>query len=41
MDKNSSLSRKEQLLHPEWVGKHREMVQMIQETQEQGIEVFI
>lgn len=41
MDKASSLSLKEQELHPEWIGKYRELKQLVQETSEEGIEVFV
>lgn len=41
IDKNSSLSKQEQLQHPEWIGKYRELKQMIQETQEEGVVCFI
>lgn len=38
----SSLSVQEQLRHPDWVGKRRKMVQLIEETQQQvGGEVFV
>jgi hypothetical protein len=40
-DNKSSFSEQEQLEHPSWVGKWRELKQMVAETQEEGIEVFI
>ena len=41
VDYKSSLTIKEQIQHPEWVGKYRELKQVIQETSEEGIEVFV
>ena len=41
VDDKSSLSVEEQVKHPEWVGKYRELKQLVQETQEEGIEVFV
>ena len=33
IDKNSSLTLQEQVSHPDWVGKFRELKQIIAETQ--------
>lgn len=41
VDSNSSLSTEEQVKHPDWVGKYRELKQLVQETGEEGIEVFV
>ena len=41
LDKYSSLSHHEQRKHPEWIGKWRELSQLIQETQEEGVQCFI
>ena len=41
VDYKSSLTIKEQIQHPEWVGKYRELKQVIQETSEEWIEVFV
>lgn len=41
VDYKSSLTIKEQIQHPEWVGKYRELKQLVQETSEEGIEVFV
>lgn len=41
IDSNSSLSLKEQNKYPEWVGKYRELKQLVQETSEEGIEVLV
>lgn len=41
IDKNSLLTESEQIQHPEWVGKYRELKQLVQETSEEGIEVFV
>lgn len=41
VDHNSSLSVEEQVKHPDWVGKYRELKQLVQETSEEGIEVFV
>jgi hypothetical protein len=41
VDYKSSLSVEEQVKHPEWVGKYRELKQLVQETSEEGIEVFV
>lgn len=34
VDYKSSLTIKEQIQHPEWVGKYRELKQLVQETQQ-------
>ena len=41
VDDKSSLTQEEQIQHPEWVGKYRELKQLVQETSEEGIEVFV
>lgn len=41
MDLKSSLNSNKQIQHPEWVGKYRELKQLVQETSEEGIEVFV
>lgn len=41
IDKNSLLTESEQKKHPEWVGKYRELKQLVQETSEEGIKVFV
>lgn len=41
VDSNSSLSMEEQIKYPDWVDKYRELKQLVQETREEGIEVFV